>query len=83
VIDEFEYSNGACGSCQECGEPVDEEWHAFCSDCFAEQNGWRRPDASALERQRDERERVSITQLAARLGELEMRIRRLERERAA
>ena len=31
----FEYSNGADGSCQECGEPTEEEHHALCMDCCA------------------------------------------------
>lgn len=31
------------GECAECGEPVEQEHHAYCSDCYAEQNGWKRP----------------------------------------
>jgi hypothetical protein len=42
--DDYEYSNGADGSCQVCGEPTDEEWHTFCRDCFADQQGWTRRD---------------------------------------
>ena len=38
--DDHEYSNGADGTCQECGADTDEEWHAYCPDCFAEQQGW-------------------------------------------
>jgi hypothetical protein len=29
-----------CGACNECGALVDEDWHAFCVDCYAEQQGW-------------------------------------------
>ena len=78
---EFEYANGADGFCQECGAETEEEWHAFCSRCYAGQQGWRRPDADALAWQHDDRQRVTIAQLVERLGELEVRIRRLERER--
>jgi len=80
---DFEYSNGADGSCQECGADTDEEWHAYCGDCFAEQNGWRRPNRAALEFQREDRERVTIAQIVARLGELEIRITRLEADRSS
>jgi hypothetical protein len=38
--DGYEYSNGANGSCQECGADSDEEWHAFCARCFAGRQGW-------------------------------------------
>src|SRR5262245_23087059 len=36
-----EYANGADGTCQECGADTDEEWHAYCSACYAAQQGWR------------------------------------------
>jgi hypothetical protein len=68
------------GACNECGEPVEEEWHAYCSSCFAEQQGWRprrgdeeRPASLRLEL---ERLRAAVEQLRARLA-------RLERGRAA
>ena len=44
-MSDFEYSNGADGSCQECGAETAEEWHAVCPDCFAEQQGWRTTDS--------------------------------------
>ncbi len=78
-----EYVNGADGFCCECGEATDEEWHAYCASCYAEQQGWRRRDAVALAQQHDDRQRVTITQLVERLRELEVRIRRLEGERVA
>ena len=31
------------GSCAECGEPVEEDHHAYCPDCFAAEQGWKRP----------------------------------------
>ena len=37
------YANGADGSCADCGEDTAESWHLYCPDCFAEQQGWRRP----------------------------------------
>ena len=76
-----EYANGADGFCCECGDETEEEWHAYCAGCYAEQHRWRRPDADALARQHHDRQRVMVVQLVARLGELEIRIRRLERER--
>jgi hypothetical protein len=80
--DDFEYSNGANGSCQECGEGTDEPWHAYCSGCYAEQNGWRRHDREALEWQHEDREKVTLTDVVERLVELEVKVSRLERERA-
>jgi hypothetical protein len=74
MSDEFEYSNGADGCCQECGEATDEEWHAYCSDCFAAQQGWRRPDRDAIETQHETREAVSLLALLERVAELERRV---------
>lgn len=74
------YSNGADGSCVECGAETEQEWHEFCPGCYAEQQGWSRPDREALAEQADRREVESIARLAARLGELEIRVRRLEQE---
>ncbi len=83
VLAMSEYSNGADGSCHECGEPTDEPWHQFCADCYAEQQGWGRPDRDALRWQREDRQRTTIAEIVARLGELEVKVSRLERERAA
>jgi hypothetical protein len=82
MTDEFQYSNGANGSCQECGEATEEEWHVYCSGCYAEQQGWRRPDRDALRWQHEDREQVALTEIVARLEKLEVMVRRLERERA-
>jgi hypothetical protein len=73
-VDDFEYSNGACGSCADCGEATSEEWHTYCSDCFAERNGWRRPNRAAIEWQNADRERVSLLTLRERVAELEQRL---------
>lgn len=78
---EFEYSNGADGSCQTCGDPTDEPWHAFCSTCYAEEQGWRPPDRDAVAWQHEDRERVTTADLLERLAELERRVDRLERAR--
>jgi hypothetical protein len=78
---DFEYSNGADGSCQECGADTDEEWHAYCRDCFAEQNGWSRPSREALRWQHEDRQKVTLTDVVARLAELEVKVSRLEKER--
>lgn len=80
---DFEYSNGADGSCQECGADTEEEWHAHCADCYAEQNGWRRPDRAALRWQHEDRQQATLADVVARLAELEVKVSRLERERAA
>ena len=75
---EYEYSNGADGSCVVCGADTDEEWHEFCSDCYAEDQGWHRPDRAALAQQHEDRQRATSLQLQERLSELENRIVRLE-----
>lgn len=75
---ETEYSNGADGSCQECGEPTDEEWHAYCAECYAAREGSRRPDRDALARQHEDREVVSRLRLLERVERLERRVERLE-----
>lgn len=69
-----EYANGADGTCQECGEGTEQEWHAYCGDCFAEQNGWRQPNRDALEVQHQERERVSTLALVDRVDRLERQV---------
>ncbi len=28
------------GGCNECGQPVEADHHAYCGDCYAEQQGW-------------------------------------------
>jgi NMD protein affecting ribosome stability and mRNA decay len=72
MADDFEYDNGADGSCQQCGGPTEAEWHAFCPDCFAEQQGWRRGrDRVALEGQHEQRQRTSMLRLVERVDELE------------
>ena len=75
---DFEYSNGATGSCQSCGEATAEPWHALCADCYREEQGWSRPDADALRHQAEDRERVSTLRIIERLNELELRVARLE-----
>ena len=72
------------GACNECGADVEEEHHAFCADCFAEQNGWtarseHRPDPAALRWQRADRERTVTTLLIARIDDLDRRVGELER----
>lgn len=66
------------GDCNECGEPVVEEWHAYCRDCYADQQGWTRPDRDALREQHEDRAQISITRVVERLDELERRLGRLE-----
>ena len=70
---EFEYSNGASGECQECGAETEEEWHAYCGDCYAGQNGWRRPDPAALAEQHEDRERVTLLQTLELIRSMERR----------
>ena len=67
------------GDCNECGEPVEEEHHAYCARCFAEQNGWSPPDRDELRRQAEDRERMTILRIVERLGQLERRVTELER----
>lgn len=69
------------GSCAECGEPVEEEHHAYCPDCYAEQQGWTRRTAdldtrASIENRQWER-------LLERVRDLEHRVAELERKRAA
>jgi hypothetical protein len=69
------YSNDADGSCQECGAETAEEWHAYCADCYAEQQGWRpRPHTP---------ERGAPLVLIERVEALERRLDALERRTAA
>jgi hypothetical protein len=35
------------GACNECGEPVEQEHHAFCPSCFRAQMGWTRESADS------------------------------------
>ena len=69
------------GACNECGEPVEEEHHAYCADCYAEQQGWDRPpapDRDALRRQHEERTELSHLRMLERIAELERRVAALE-----
>lgn len=70
------------GACNECGEQVEEEHHAYCSACFAEQQGWdtqpHRPDRDALAWQREDRDRLVTVRILERLDALEARLDRLE-----
>jgi hypothetical protein len=69
------------GACNQCGEPVEADHHAFCRDCFAAQQGWAdsRTDSDALRWQHEERSRVVTVQLLARIDRLERRVAELER----
>jgi hypothetical protein len=62
------------GDCNECGEPVEEEHHAYCADCYAEQQGWTPPsyrdDPEALRRQHEERTGGQLLRLIERVAEL-------------
>lgn len=42
--EDYEYSNGACGSCQTCGAATEQEWHAYCAACYRREQGWPEPD---------------------------------------
>ena len=74
------YFNGADGYCQECGAETEEEWHAYCSGCYAATQGWSQPERAALQAQHDDRQHVTITQLVERVVGLEARVQLLERE---
>jgi hypothetical protein len=78
-VDDFEYSNGACGSCAECGEATEQEWHEFCRSCYAEQNGWHRPARTAIEEQHEDREEAVRLRLLERVAELEQQVEVLRR----
>jgi hypothetical protein len=67
------------GDCAECGEPVEQEHHVLCPDCYREQQGWRprreeRPAATS----RPESFVVAIATLRRELAELRARVERLE-----
>jgi hypothetical protein len=79
--DDYEDSNGAHGECQECGSPTAEEWHAYCSDCHAEQNGCRKPRPEPDESPRSFV--VGLDELREEVRALRKRVALLERERAA
>lgn len=71
------------GACNECGEPVEEEHHAYCADCYAEPQGWNRSDRTspdALHWQREDRDRVVTARLLERIDDLERRVEQLERD---
>jgi hypothetical protein len=76
---DFEYANGASGSCQECGEATDEPWHAYCPSGYAQEQGWDAPGghpAALTFSVVDER----FVRLLQRMHELERRVERLERD---
>ncbi len=75
---EIEYSNGADGFCAECGVETDEPWHRLCSDCWAVEQGWRRPPRPALRRQHEDRAELSHLRMLERIAELERRVEQLE-----
>jgi hypothetical protein len=79
--EDFEYSNGANGECQQCGEDTDQSWHELCMGCWREQNGWSRPDRDALRWQHEDCQKVTLADVVARLAELEVKVSRLEKER--
>jgi len=69
--------NEPSGYCVECGEEVDEPHHLYCRDCYAEQQGWTRPDRGVLERQHETREHVSLLRLIERVERLERHVAEL------
>ena len=83
-----EYSNGADGTCQDCGADTAEPYHAYCSACYRRQQGWDepepvaspyRPDPKQLRWQREDRARVTTALLVERIDRLEARVAKLER----
>ena len=62
------------GSCNECGEPVEEEWHAYCPRCYAQEQGWDEPDPAPALTITDRR----FERLLERLHDVEIRVARLE-----
>ena len=90
-MSDADYSNSADGFCQSCGEATAEPWHAYCFECYREEQGWdepefrasapRRPDPDALRWQHEERTRVVALDVLERLNELERRVARLEHQR--
>jgi len=63
--DDFEYSNGANGSCQDCGAATDQPWHAYCSDCYAEQQGWTRHSGDEDDHQDDDASDATVERLVS------------------
>jgi hypothetical protein len=84
---DFEYANGADGSCMDCGGDTDEPWHAYRTSCWRAQQGSGespyRADSEGLRWQAEDRSRVVVARLIERLDELERRVAKLERERRA
>jgi hypothetical protein len=68
------------GDCNECGQPVEEEHHAYCMDCWRAQNGWELPDRSALEAQHQEREAAVRLRLLERVADLERQVEELREQ---
>lgn len=66
------------GYCIECGDEVDEPYHRYCRSCYAEQQGWGRPDANHIAAQHQARERISLTLLVERVAELERQNQHLQ-----
>ena len=68
------------GACNDCGAQVEEDHHAYCRDCYAEQQGWTRPapDTDSLRRQHEARAEISHWRLLERIAELERRVEALE-----
>ena len=73
------------GDCNECGDLSSQERHAYCRDCYAEQQGWRgdreklhpdlrRPPPGAARKSRSSRSSRS----ARKLTELRQRVEQLE-----
>jgi hypothetical protein len=85
IMTDWEFSNGADGTCQECGADTDEEWHVLCCDCYGKQQGWRRPDppgADALRWQHEDRQRLVTAALLARIDQLDRLVVTLDRRLA-
>lgn len=72
-----EYSNGADGTCQECGEETAEEWHVYCADCYAREQGWSRP-ARPKPGTPPESFVAGLAEVRAGLAEVRERLDRLE-----
>ena len=66
------------GPCNECGEPVDEDHHAYCADCFREQMGWKPSSMPAQRTEPHESYIEAIVDLRRRVSELEARLHSLE-----
>jgi hypothetical protein len=60
------------GACNECGDPVEREHHAYCPSCYREQQGWSGPRPPAG--QPPESFVVALYQVRRQLAELERRV---------